>query len=205
MEKKNVGYYSNPLEDWIMKEETRTKVEVLAQHRLTAKEIEILELRYGFSGEAYTIKKTAEILKIRYETVRTREKVALEKLRNIMLAVSMKEIVDSNIGMTEADLYKIARDITISFIGRYGLVDRDKYRGFLTQSIKDIILWRLSSEERKILLFCSGKYSLFPKLKRIDLNAEFEEIREKIIQLVLEDSFICNKAKMKVKYNYNQH
>ena len=69
----------------------------------------------------------------------------------------------------------------------------------LTQYIQDIILWKLSSEERKILLFYSGKYSLFPKSKRTDLIITFERIEEKIERLVLEDTLICEKTKIKVK------
>lgn len=199
MEKKNVGYYSNPLEDSIIKMEKREKIETLALSRLTSKEKEVLELRYGLTGDVHTVKETAEILGVVYETIRITERRALQKLRTIILAMNQYEIVDSKIGMSEVDLYKIARNTARHIMIQYGLVDRDEYRGLLTQHIKDMILWRLSSEERKVLLFYSGKYSLFPKTDRAKLSLSFAKIQDKLEGLVLGDALVCKKAKINVK------
>ena len=199
MEKKNIGYYSSPLENGIIREERREKIEILAFSRLTSREQEVLDLRYGFTGDAHTVNETAEILGVVYETIRATENRALCKLRSIILGTEQFEIVDSEIGMSKDDLYNIAKNIARPIFRTYCLANREQYYGMLTQYIQDIILWKLSSEERKILLFYSGKYSLFPKSKRTDLIITFERIKEKIERLVLEDTLVCEKTKIKVK------
>lgn len=192
MEKKT-EYYSNPLEDSIIKEEERKRIEARALQKLSEKQIKVLELRYGICGEAMSILEIAKMFGVTPTRIREIEKKALKCLATIILTEQNK-VIDSKSGMTTFDLYRIANDIAEEFIRHNQQRYNHKNCGVITQSIQDIILWRLSTEERQTLLH---QFSRFSIENWRDWREQKQAIHEKIFAQLLADDVVCKKAYIK--------
>lgn len=72
---------------------------------LTNKEKEILKMRYGFYGKAYTFVEIAEILNISHQRVSMTHMEALLKFRKFLLSIGIVDIEDFS--LKESDLKKL--------------------------------------------------------------------------------------------------
>lgn len=191
----SVGYIPNTFEDKMIHLDERVQMEQEALKRLTPRELEIINLRYF---ENMTRSEVAQFLGMSEEYVRQVENKALIKLRHIILKPKT-DIVDSKTGMTESDWWYLAGSIA-SWLECQSTNNARlaKRRGLLTQWAKDIIMWRLTSDERQILLWY---HQIMPYPGRY--NQEFyetvQDIHKWILEMLLEDELVTEKTNYKVR------
>ncbi len=192
----SIGYIPNTFEDkMIHMLVDRSRIEQEAMKRLKPKEQEIIRLKY------YELMDGTEIAKkmgISHTWARMIERDALRKLRYIIL-MEKTDIVDFKTGMTEADWWYLAS--AIARMLEYYSTDTANIEnrcGVLRQWAKDIIIWRLTSDERQILLWYH-QIKPYPGKLNSDYYETVEGIHKKILGFLTKDNLICEKANYKVR------
>ncbi len=187
----SVGYIPNTFEDrMIHLLVDRSEMEKEAISKLTQREIDVIRMKY------YELMKTSEIaqaLGLSNDWINKIEKEAFCKLRCIILK-QKTTVVDSKTGMRENDWECLA-----SSIARWMEYQSTnpalfgKRHGILRQWAKDIIMWRLTPDERQILLWYHG---IMPKPGKSDQEYydTVDSIHRKILGLLLEDDLVVKKA-----------
>lgn len=145
-------YLENTFENWMISREIKQTIEKEVLNYLTPVQIQIIELRFGFEREPLDRNQIASLLKMEVWEVETAEKAALYMIREIILE-NQNEMIDSTIGMTSAHLYKISSCI-VEILQMYAEIGHlKKNRSQLMRWVNSFILWKLTSEERQILLW----------------------------------------------------
>ncbi len=192
----SIGYIPNTFEDkmiyWL---EDRSIMEREALETLSENEIKVIEMKY------YELMKSSEIaqqLHLSRIWVNKLEEQALRKLRHIILK-QKTNMIDSKTGMRENDLENLASSVSgwlecqstnTSFLR--------KRHGILSQWLKDLIRFQLTSDERQILLWYH-QIKPYPGKLNSDYYETVEGIHKKILGFLTKDNLICEKANYKVR------
>ncbi|MCI8545259.1 MAG: hypothetical protein HFH09_03405 [Bacilli bacterium] len=187
----SVGYIPNTFEDrMIHLLVDRSEMEKDAISKLTKREIDVIRMKY------YELMKTSEIaqaLGLSDHWINKIEQEAFRKLRGIILK-QKTTVVDSKTGMKENDWECLATSIARwmecqstnpAFFGNR--------HGVLRQWAKDIIMWRLTPDERQILLWYHGIMP-YPGKSGQEYYDTVRSIHQKILGLLLEDDLVVKKA-----------
>ena len=145
-------YLENTFENLMISREIRQMIEKEVLKCLTPNQIKVIELRFGFVSEPLDRSQIAYSLNMEYWEVEAAEKAALYMIREIILE-NENEMIDSTIGMTSAHLYKISSCIVEILQLHPEVGDPKKNRSQLMRWVNSFIIWNLTSEERKILLW----------------------------------------------------
>lgn len=190
----SVGYIPNTFEDkMIHLLVDRKEMEKAAIFRLTPREKEVIQMKYYESMENIQI---AQALGISQKWVNAIEQSALRKLKYIILRTKT-DVVDSKTGMKENDWENLASSIAswLEYQSTNNAFLRKRH-GILSQWAKDIIMWRLTADERQILLwYCN--IMPYPGKKNQDYYDAAEAIYQRIQSLLLEDDLVVEKAEYK--------
>jgi len=187
----SVGYIPNTFEDrMIHLLVDRRQMEKKAILKLTSREVDVIRMKYYESMKSSEI---AQALGITHNWVNKIEESALRKLRHIILGTKT-DIVDSKTGMKENDWENLASSIAhwLEIQSANSSFFRKRH-GILSQWAKDMIMWRLTSDERQILLWY---YEIMPYPGIIckDYFDAVDAIHQKFLNLLLKNDVVVEKA-----------
>lgn len=187
----SVSYIPNTFEDKMIHSLVdRKAMEKAAMLKLTPREVAVIQMKYYESMKNTEI---AQTLGVSRKWVYAIEQSALRKLKHIILR-QRTNVVDSKTGMRENDWENLASSIAswLECQSTNTAFLRERH-GVLSQWAKNIIMWRLTSDERQILLW-DCNIILYPGKKNQDFYDAADAIYKKILGLLLEDNFVVEKA-----------